>query len=139
MDSGQKMIQFTGQNKFRDVDTGMKFLLFLFPLHVFLPHAAVAWEKKDPAISTPWFDEVTPGNAHAEYPRPQMVRQQWQSLNGLWEFAVMGEGGSWEGGRVENAKADLLKGNSKLPADFDREILVPFSPETALSGIGEEI
>ncbi len=98
-----------------------------------------AWEKIEPPIATPWFDEVTPENAHAEYPRPQMQRQQWQSLNGLWDFAIMGKGGPWEGGRIENAKVDLLLAKEKLPANYDHEILVPFSPETALSGIGKEI
>lgn len=99
----------------------------------------VAWEKQVPVISTPWFDEVTPDTAHREYPRPQLERAEWQSLNGLWEFAIVGKGGPWEGGRIENAKADLLRGNNKPQATFNREILVPFSPETALSGIGQEI
>ena len=117
----------------------MKTALYTLFAFILVINPLAAWEKVEPPIATPWFDEVTPENVHSEYPRPQMQRVQWQSLNGLWEFAVMGEGGPWEGGRVENTKADLLKGTRKLPADFERQILVPFSPETALSGIGEEI
>jgi hypothetical protein len=45
----------------------------------------------------------------------------------------------WTGGRIENHKASLLNKPGKLPADYNREILVPFSPETALSGVGEDI
>ena len=42
-------------------------------------------------IKTRWAAEVSPQNAHPEYPRPQMVRPRWQSLNGLWNYAVTGD------------------------------------------------
>ncbi|WP_017577959.1 AbfB domain-containing protein [Nocardiopsis kunsanensis] len=35
---------------------------------------------------TPWTHEVGPGNAPPEYPRPQMVREDWLNLNGTWRF-----------------------------------------------------
>ena len=47
------------------------------------------------------------------YPRPQMKRASWENLNGNWDFAV-GE-----------------------DPRYDRTILVPFAPESRLSGIGE--
>jgi len=37
-------------------------------------------------ITTPWAAAVSPGNALPEYPRPQLVRDRWQSLNGLWQY-----------------------------------------------------
>jgi hypothetical protein len=37
---------------------------------------------------TRWAKQVSPENALPEYPRPQMVRQQWQNLNDLWECTV---------------------------------------------------
>ena len=32
------------------------------------------------ALKTRWAKDVTPDNAWREYPRPQMVRAEWQSL-----------------------------------------------------------
>lgn len=39
-------------------------------------------------LSTKWADEVGPKNALPEYPRPQLTRDNWQNLNGSWEFAA---------------------------------------------------
>ena len=55
------------------------------------------------------------------YPRPQLQRDRWASLNGTWEFALDVEG-RW---RAPNE------------VSWDRRIVVPFAPETAASGIGE--
>jgi beta-galactosidase/beta-glucuronidase len=59
-----------------------------------------------------------------EYPRPQMVRDAWLNLNGPWQFEIdsglSGEEKGWQTGR-----------------EFGREILVPFCPESKLSGIGQ--
>ena len=44
------------------------------------------------------------------YPRPQMKREAWENLNGTWEFGV---------------------------GETHRSIVVPFAPESRLSGIGE--
>ena len=64
-----------------------------------------------------------PRRRDPEYPRPQWVRPQWLNLNGEWEFAedpqLSGEEKGWASGQT-----------------FDRRILVPFAPESALSGIG---
>lgn len=53
---------------------------------------------------------------HAEYPRPQLRRKNWLCLNGEWEFAKVSQG--------------------ETPQQFGK-ILVPFSPETLLSGVEE--
>ena len=55
------------------------------------------------------------------YPRPQFVRKDWLDLNGKWAFGF-GE---------ETREADALAGKLK------REIIVPFSYETEMSGIGD--
>ena len=53
----------------------------------------------------------------AEYPRPQFVRSAWQNLNGAWEF------------RIDHAR------HGRPDDRFDKTILVPFCPESKLSGI----
>ena len=58
-----------------------------------------------------------------EYPRPEMVRSDWLSLNGRWDFALDLSDSGEESGLVEG------KG-------FDRKIIVPFAPESPLSGVG---
>jgi beta-galactosidase/beta-glucuronidase len=60
------------------------------------------------------------GAAHA-YPRPQLARAGWASLNGPWEFALDPEG------------------RSQIPDEVSwrATIEVPFSPETPASGIGD--
>jgi beta-galactosidase/beta-glucuronidase len=58
-----------------------------------------------------------------EYPRPQMVRAAWLNLNGPWEFEMdCGRSGRDRG----LPTAECLAGT----------ILVPFCPESPLSGIG---
>ena len=50
--------------------------------------SAAEWQPKQAPLMTKWAKDVTPQNVHAEYPRPQMVREHWQNLNGLWEYAI---------------------------------------------------
>lgn len=65
---------------------------------------------------TPWASQVSPENVHPEYPRPQMRREAWMNLNGLWQYAITGK-------------------NEEKPAKFKGKILVPFPVESALSGV----
>ena len=58
-----------------------------------------------------------------EYPRPQCVRQNWLCLNGEWQFETDPGDSGLERGLVERELHD--------------RILVPFCPESSLSGIGE--
>ena len=79
--------------------------------------SAQAWEKKQAPLMTEWGNRVTPENAHREYPRPQMVRQEWKNLNGLWNYAVVSK-------------------DDARPQNIDQgQILVPFAIESALSGV----
>ncbi|WDZ93436.1 AbfB domain-containing protein [Nocardiopsis sp. HUAS JQ3] len=95
-------------------------LLFL-PFTAVGPAAADDWAPVEPPMTTPWTDEVSPDNALPEYPRPQMVREDWLNLNGLWEWAPAREGEAPPFGRT-----------------LDRRILVPYPVESALSGIAED-
>ena len=59
----------------------------------------------------------------AEYPRPQFERQDWINLNGEWSYAF-----DFVGSGVEKRMYES-KG-------FDGKIIVPFAPESKLSGVG---
>ena len=59
-----------------------------------------------------------------EYPRPQFVRSEWMSLNGWWKF------------RIDDDIVGLEQ-RWFASTDYPAEILVPFSLETKLSGIGD--
>ena len=98
---------------------------------------AADWQPVAGHIMTRWAKEVSPDNAWAEYPRPQMVRGEWQCLNGLWDYAINGEEAAWKLPNVRNAAYDpLLKELPKPPDRWDGKILVPFAVESALSGVG---
>ena len=61
----------------------------------------------------------------AEYPRPQFERQQWQNLNGEWTYEL-----------------DLVQSgherNLMESKGFGGKIIVPFAPESELSGVGHK-
>jgi hypothetical protein len=83
--------------------------------------SAQDWKPAQGPLMTRWAKDVSPENVHAEYPRPQLVREQWQNLNGLWEYA-------------------LADGEAAAPpAKYDGQILVPFPIESALSGVMKRV
>jgi len=90
-------------------------LLLLLPASVLA--APAAWQPANNFLPTRWDKDVSPANALPEYPRPQMTRSAWQSLNGLWEYGLTDSG------------ADAA------PAAYDGRILVPYPYESALSGV----
>ncbi|MFC5412054.1 glycoside hydrolase family 2 protein [Larkinella bovis] len=75
-----------------------------------------AAEPKPAAILSRWEKQVTSDNAWREYPRPQMVRANWQNLNGMWEYAIRPK-------------------TEGQPTKFDGQILVPFALESTLSKV----
>ena len=92
----------------------------LLALLLTLPSVHADWKPVEGRIMTRWAKEVTPANAWNEYPRPQLKRNDWTNLNGLWNYAI--------------APKDAAK-----PATWAGEILVPFAPESALSGVGKQL
>src|SRR5579863_2804483 len=56
---------------------------------------ADTWRVVPGRLTTPWAAEVSPTNALPEYPRPQMVRAEWKSLNGLWDYAILPAAVAW--------------------------------------------
>ena len=81
--------------------------------------AAAQWQPAGDRIKTTWGEQLDPEHVLAEYPRPQMVRAEWQNLNGLWNYAICPAG--------------------EQPAAWDGEILVPFAAESSLSGVGRTV
>jgi tetratricopeptide (TPR) repeat protein len=73
------------------------------------------WKMQPVALQTRWAKEVNPLHTHEGYPRPNMTRKNWTNLNGLWSYAI--------------TKKD------EEPATYDKNILVPYPIESALSGV----
>jgi len=78
------------------------------------------WQPKKAPLMTRWAKDVSPDKVHPEYPRPQMVREKWVNLNGLWDYAIASD---------VNAK----------PETWDGKTLVPFPVESALSGVMKRV
>ncbi len=72
-----------------------------------------------PPLTTPWTRQAQGSPTPLpEYPRPQLARSQWLNLNGRWSF--------------ESAAANA---RPNFAATLPKTILVPFAPQSALSGI----
>ena len=54
-----------------------------------------------------------------EYPRPALRRDSFESLNGVWQYAITK--------------------SAKFPPQWDGDILVPYSPEAKASGVGRTL
>ena len=80
---------------------------------------AVEWQSPKGPLLTRWARDVSPSNALPEYPRPQMARDAWQNLNGLWDYAI------------------TAKSSEQIPKEYAGKILVPYCIESALSGVGK--
>ena len=66
-------------------------------------------------LLTPWGEALDAEQPLPEYPRPQLVRPSYLNLNGRWEYAITR--------------------TTDPPEDYDGTIVVPFAPETLLSGV----
>ncbi len=70
-------------------------------------------------LMTPWGEHLDENCILTEYPRPQMRRNSYLNLNGRWEYAITD--------------------SDESPRHWDGTILVPFSPESTLSGVGRSL
>ena len=61
----------------------------------------------------------------AEYPRPQFERGDWVNLNGTWDYTF------------DFADTGIERGLQKADS-YDGKIIVPFCPESELSGVGHK-
>ena len=76
-------------------------------------------------LTTPWGEALDPEHVLEEHPNPLMQREHWQPLNGWWEYAIVPEPDAAHAWRTASA-----------PQAMDGRIVVPFSPEAALSQVG---
>src|SRR4030042_234298 len=67
--------------------------------------------------------EIRMGLPRAEYPRPQFERADWKNLNGTWSYTF------------DFGKSGIERGFASC-GGFDGQIVVPFCPESELSGVG---
>ena len=79
----------------------------------------INWKIAENPILTKWASEVDPLKPWLQYPRPDMVRNAWINLNGLWDYSVTQKG--------------------KKPEKWDGSILVPYPVESTLSGVRKKI
>lgn len=77
--------------------------------------------KREPLIplTTVWGENLDSGHVREEYPRPQLVRENYTCLNGYWDYTIT------------STKRRSLRLSGK--------ILVPFSPEAPLSGVNHTL
>nr|MCR5546963.1 glycoside hydrolase family 2 [Lachnospiraceae bacterium] len=76
-------------------------------------------------LYTKWGRTLDVDHVLKEYPRPQMVRNSYINLNGFWDYAI--------------EKIGAREVQRKFPTKTDGKILVPFSPETALSQVNRQL
>lgn len=85
-------------------------------------HAQNAWKRVPGTIATPWADSVDTKHVLDAYPRPQLQREQWANLNGLWDYAIL-----------------TKTAGQNIPATYQGQLLVPFAVESSLSGAGKTV
>ena len=76
-------------------------------------------KKIYPTLTTPFSEKMDKDIPWNVYPRPQLKRNSFICLNGLWDFTI--------------TKSD------KIPENFTEKILVPFPVESKLSGIERRV
>ncbi|MDO5582266.1 MAG: glycoside hydrolase family 2 TIM barrel-domain containing protein [Planctomycetia bacterium] len=96
--------------------------LLLFSGNLIAAETKADWKPVPGTLLSKFAKDVDPASVLPEYPRPQMKRDAWKSLNGLWDYAIVPVAGSKD-------QAPAMQG----------KILVPFAVESALSGVGKRV
>ena len=103
----------------KTVPTPSIFLAAAVVLLLILPPVLALPEKGGCGMLTRWGETLDKQQVLQEYPRPQLVRESFYNLNGLWDYAITA--------------------SDACPGAWDGQILVPFSPEAPLSGVGKTL
>jgi len=76
-------------------------------------------KQKMNQLYTVWGEQLNPEHVLEEYPRPQLKREEFTILNGEWDYCITNK--------------------PEWPKHYDGKILVPFSPESVLSGVNRQL
>ena len=82
------------------------------------------------SLTTVWGEALDSSNVLPEYPRPRMQRDNYVMLNGVWDYAIVPVDGGVD---VETLARQAI------PSRWDGQIVVSFSPEAPLSGVGHTV
>ena len=85
----------------------------------------------DAPILTEFVTNVEQEQPFPEYPRPQMVREDWMNLNGLWKYKI----DTIDFEPVQGLTESPSWTDHEIPGEWDGEILVPFAIDAPLSGV----
>jgi len=89
----------------------------------------MANSKSEKHLTTTWGAQLSdlPDPPWSEYPRPQLRRNSWKTLNGLWRCRIAKEG-------TDPNPKEMLE-----VQESDQEILVPFCLESKLGGVQRKL
>lgn len=76
-------------------------------------------KKPNHQLYTTWGEQLDPNHVLEEYPRPQLRRDNFKILNGYWDYSITKD--------------------AVMPLHYEGKILVPFSPESTLSGVNKQL
>lgn len=76
-------------------------------------------EQEYHQLYTQWGEKLNANDVRKEYPRPQLKRENYTMLNGSWDY--------------------LFNKSELIPEEYQGKILVPFSPESVLSGVNRQL
>ena len=82
------------------------------------------------SLTTVWGEALDSLNVLPEYPRPRMQRDNYVMLNGVRDYTIV----------PVNGEIDVeILAQQEIPSRWDGQIVVPFSPEAPLSGVGRTV
>ncbi len=82
------------------------------------------------SLTTVWGEALDSSNVLPEYPRPRMQRDNYVMLNGVWDYTIV---------PVDGEIGVEILAQQTIPSRWDGQIVVPFSPEALLSGVGRTV
>ena len=95
-------------------------LLIAIPLALLKRRGPAGTRRALHPLLTTWGEKLDRDHPLPEYPRPQLRRDSYLNLNGRWMYAIRPRG-------------------DKEPKTYENEIIVPFSPESLLSGVQKNL
>lgn len=82
------------------------------------------------SLTTVWGEALDVSNVLPEHPRPRMQRDKYAVLNGVWDYTIV---------PVDGEIGVEILAQQTIPSRWDGQIVVPFSPEAPLSGVGRTV